>query len=57
MELKDVLVIILLSLGVQSLVLPDGTLQLAPLDAHASEWVSNGNRPTFLEKTLTRDKC
>ncbi|KAI1663063.1 hypothetical protein F4813DRAFT_384629 [Daldinia decipiens] len=38
MEPKNILATILLSSGVQSLVLPDGTLQLAPLDAHASEW-------------------
>ncbi|KAI0379891.1 hypothetical protein F5Y04DRAFT_258575 [Hypomontagnella monticulosa] len=31
---------VLLASTARSMVLPDGTLQLAPLDAHAKEWVS-----------------
>lgn len=40
MESKLLVATIILASGAQSMVLPDGTLQLAPLDAHASEWVS-----------------
>ncbi|KAI1391224.1 uncharacterized protein F4822DRAFT_178434 [Hypoxylon trugodes] len=35
---KALLATVLLASGVQSVVLPDGGLQLAPLDAHASEY-------------------
>lgn len=39
---KLLLATLLLASSARSMVLPDGTLQLAPLDAHAEEWVSTG---------------